>query len=93
MSGEIREDETIGSLSKRVLTLESCNKWESWFGKSPGTVLSIFAGTLISAFWFYHTWQIERIDKNHQSEISNLQVANKDRIDWVKNQQRISVPS
>ncbi|WP_426358134.1 hypothetical protein ACPUVO_17090 [Pseudocolwellia sp. HL-MZ19] len=87
MAGEVRENETRGSLDQRVFALETSNPWNTWFGKNPGTVIGIIITALFSGFWVYHTWQVERIDKNYKEQIANLQKQNKDRIEWLKEQQ------
>jgi len=94
MSDNVRENETRGSLDQQILlALETSNPWNTWFGKSPGTVIGIVVVTLCSGFWMYHTWQIERIDKNYKDQIANLQKQNKDRINWLKEQQKHRVSS
>jgi hypothetical protein len=93
MVGEVRKNETRGSLDERVFALETSNPWNTWFGKNPGAVIGILIASLCSGFWFYHTWQVERIDKNHKEQIANLQKQNKDRIEWIKEKQKQRVSS
>lgn len=87
MTAQVRENEVFGALDQRLLILEN-NKWEKWFGKHPGIVLGTVVVTLCSAFWVYHTWQVERIDKKHTEQIASLQKLNKDRLEWLKEQQK-----
>lgn len=87
MTSQVRENEVFGALDQRLLILEN-NKWEKWFGKHPGIVLGTVVVTLFSAFWVYHTWQIERIDKKHTEQIVSLHKQNKDRLEWLKEQQK-----
>lgn len=87
MSGIVRQDEVFGHLDQRLLILEN-NKWETWFGKHPGVVLGAVIASLSTAFWMYHTWQIERLEKNFNTQITELKLQNKGRIDWLKEQQK-----
>jgi hypothetical protein len=95
MNQETRQNEVKGSLDERVLALENSllNRWENWFGKNPGTVLGIVVVTLSSGFWVYHTWQIERIDKQYQEELSRVQGENESKIKWLKEQQELKLVS
>lgn len=95
MSPETRQNETKGSLDDRVLALELSllNRWENWFGKNPGIVLGAVIVALSSGFWVYHTWQIERIDKQNQQEISRILEENESKISWLKEQQKAKVES
>lgn len=95
MNSETRQNEIKGSLDERVLALELSllNRWEKWFGKHPGTVLGIVVVSLFTGFWYYHTWQIERIDRQHENELSRIELENKTKIEWLKNQQAASLLS
>lgn len=95
MNSETRQDEIKGSLDDRVLALERSllNRWENWFGKNPGTVLGIVVVALFSGFWVYHTWQIERMDKQHHQEISRILGDNESKINWLKDQQEAKIVS
>jgi len=89
MTDNVRDNETRGSLDQQILlALETSNPWNTWFGKSPGTVIGIVVVTLFSGFWMYHTWQVERIEKNYKDQIASLQKQNKERISWLKEQQK-----
>ena len=95
MSSETRQNERKGSLDDRVLVLERSllNRWENWFGKNPGTVLGVVVVALSSGFWVYHTWQLERNDKQHQQEISRILKDNELKIAWLKEQQKAKLES
>jgi hypothetical protein len=93
MTAEVRQGEVLGSLDQRLMLLENNNSWEKWFGKHPGVVLGIVIGALFSGFWMYHTWQVERIEKNFNSQITDLKAQNKGRIDWLKEQQKQRISS
>lgn len=95
MNSETRQNEIKGSLDERVLALERSllNRWENWFGKNPGTVLGIVVVTLSSGFWVYHTWQIERIDKQYQQEVSRILEENESKIKWLKEQHEAKLAS
>lgn len=94
MNEEIR-DRTVGELEERVFALENKdkNRWEDLFGNKPWVVLGTVIVALFSAFWIYHTWQIERIDKQHQAEISRIINDNESKITWLKEQQKIKLES
>ena len=92
MTTEVRQGEIFGNIDQRLMVLEN-DKWEKWFGKHPGIVLGIVIAALFTAFWTYHTWQIERIEKNFSSQIAELKVQNKGRMDWLKEQQKQRVSS
>ena len=94
MNEEVR-DKTIGELSDRVFALENkvSNRWEHLFGNKPWVVISTIVGVLSSGFWIYHTWQIERIDKQHQQEISRILNENESKIVWLKEQQKTNLKS
>jgi hypothetical protein len=95
MTTETRQNEVKGSLDARVLALENSllNRWENWFGKNPGTVLGIVVVALTSGFWVYHTWQIERNDKQYEKEITRILEENESKIKWLKEQQEAKVVS
>lgn len=88
MSPEIRQDEVFGALDQRLMILENDDKWERWFKKSPGIVLAVVIATLCSAFWMIYTWQMEQKDKSHNEQLLILQNQNKERISWLKEQQK-----
>jgi len=87
MNAEVRQNEVIGNLDQRLFILEN-NKWEKWFGKHPGIVLGIVIASLSTAFWMYHTWQVERLEKNFKTQLTELKSQNKGRLDWLKEQQK-----
>ncbi|OLQ83747.1 hypothetical protein BIT28_27770 [Photobacterium proteolyticum] len=89
---ELRQDETRGSLDSRVLALEmnSNNRWETWFGRNPGIVLGSLIAAMCTGFWVYHTWQVERIDKKHQEELTRITKENDSRILWLKEQHKLT---
>lgn len=91
MNQETRQNEVKGSLDDRVLALENSllNRWENWFGKNPGTVLGIVVVTLFSGFWVY----LERVDKQHQQDISRILENNESKIKWLKEQQALKLVS
>ena len=94
-SQETRENETRGSLSQRVLALEksSNNRWEAWFGKHPGIVVGTLIASMLTGFWVYHTWQIERIDQKHKEELARITKESESRISWLKEQHKLTVSS
>ena len=94
MNEEVR-DKTVGELTERVFALENkgSTPWEHLFGKKPWVVLSTVVVVLSSGFWFYHTWQIERIDKQNQQEMSRILKENESRIVWLKEQQKTKLES
>jgi len=87
MNAVVRQDEVLGNLDQRLFVLEN-NKWEKWFGKHPGIVLGIVIASLSTAFWMYHTWQVERLEKNFNTQLTELKSQNKGRLDWLKEQQK-----
>ena len=95
MNSETRKDERKGSLDERVLALENSlyNRWENWFDKNPGTVLGIVVTALVSGFWVYHTWQIERNDKQHQLQIDRIVNDNESKIKWLIDQHKAELAS
>ena len=95
MNSETRQDERKGSLDERLVVLERSFlfRWERWFDKNPGTVLGAVVLTLITGFWVYYTWQIERCDKQHQQEISRILKENESKITWLKEQQKVKIKS
>ena len=94
MNEEVR-DKTVGELSERVLALENkvSNRWEHLIGDKPLVVLAVVIAGLSSAFWATHTWQVERIDKQHQQEISRILKENESKIVWLKEQQKTKLES
>ncbi len=94
MNEEIR-DRTVGELADRVFALENMvsNRWEHLFGNKPWVVVGAVVVALCSGFWVYHTWQIERIDKQHQQEISRIIKENESKIVWLKEQQKTKLES
>ncbi len=87
MNAVVRQDEVLGNLDQRLFVLEN-NKWEKWFGKHPGIVLGVVIASLSTAFWMYHTWQVERLEKNFNTQLTELKSQNKGRLDWLKEQQK-----
>ena len=94
MNEEVR-DKTVGELADRVFALESraSNRWEHLFGKKPWVVVGTVIVVLFSGFWVYHTWQIERIDKQHQQELSRILKDNESKIVWLKEQHKTKLES
>ena len=82
----IREEETRGELDARLLALELSlfNRWEKWFGKNPGSVLGIVIAALFASFWYYHTYQIDRLDRNHLVALTELRKIHQDKMNWLK---------
>ena len=95
MNTESRQNETTGSLDDRVLALENTllNRWERWFDRNPGVVIGCVIVALVSAFWMYHTWQIERIDKKHQEESALISQEHSSRVQWLKEQNELTSKS
>ncbi|MGF1733677.1 hypothetical protein [Photobacterium kasasachensis] len=91
-SQETRQNETRGNLSDRVLALEnsSSNRWEAWFGKHPGIVVGTLIASMLTGFWVYHTWQIERIDQKHKEELTRITKESESRILWLKEQYKLT---
>lgn len=91
MSLHERIEETLGKLDDRVIILEEKNiweKWEQWFGRHPGIVLGGIVVAIVTAAWVYHTWTIERIDKNHQLERVTIEKRAGDKVSWIKEQHK-----
>ncbi len=91
MSENVRIEETLGSLDRRLLMLEEKNiweKWEQWFGRHPGIVLGAIIVAMVSAAWVYHTWTIERIDKKHQEELATTEKRTEDKVKWLEEQHK-----
>ena len=95
MSQETRQNETKGSLDDRVVALERSllNRWERWFDRNPGIVLGTVVVALFSGFWMYYTWQIDRIDKLHQQELTRITDEHESKIKWLRDQQLIRLES
>jgi hypothetical protein len=91
MSPEIRQDEVLGKIDQRLMVLENDDKWEKWFKQSPGIVLALVITTLCSACWMIYTWQMEEKNKSHNEQLEILQNQNKERINWLKEQQKQTV--
>jgi hypothetical protein len=91
MNEETRQNEVRGSLDDRVLALENSllNRWENLFGKNPGAVLGIVIAALVSGFWVY----LERVDRQHQQEVSRILEDNESKIKWLKEQQALKLVS
>lgn len=87
ISREIR-DLTVGHLEQRVIALEKkySSKLDDLFGQKPWVVLSVVIGALSSAFWVYHTWQVERLDRLHSEEISRINSEHSEKMAWLKEQ-------
>lgn len=87
------EDKVVGHLAQRVLALENkyTNKWEEHFGQKPWVVISGLCVTLIAAFWIYHTWQVDRIDRLHGAELTRISTEHKDKISWLKEKHLVSM--
>lgn len=90
---EVIEDKVVGHLAQRVLALESkyTNKWGEHFGQKPWVVISSLTTALITAFWFYHTWQVDRIDRLHSAELARIVSDHKDQISWLKEKHQVGI--
>ncbi|MGL1044817.1 hypothetical protein ACSTD6_21685 [Vibrio vulnificus] len=91
-SQETRQNETRGNLSDRVLALENSNsnRWEAWFGKHPGIVVGTLIASMLTGFWVYHTWQVERIDQKHKEELARVTKESESRMAWLKEQHKLT---
>ncbi|MFA0570647.1 hypothetical protein [Vibrio gallaecicus] len=91
-SQETRQNETRGNLSDRVLALENSNsnRWETWFGKNPGIVVGTLIASMLTGFWVYHTWQVERIDQKHKEELARVTKESESRMVWLKEQHKLT---
>ncbi|EGT3628197.1 hypothetical protein FAP94_17715 [Morganella morganii] len=90
---EIIEDRVVGHLAQRVLALENryTNKWEEYFGQKPWVVIAGVCVALVTAFWVYHTWQIDRMDRLHNNELDRIKSEHKDQISWLKEKHQVSL--
>jgi hypothetical protein len=97
MSLDEKIDETLGNLDSRLLKIEEISSNTDWFGQHPIIVLAIVITTLVSAFWLYYTYEVDRIEKRHLSEVSRLESrhqldvnrlekANTDKVTWLQQQ-------